>query len=410
MEIAELVDLVFDSPIRPFDWVIRRPNCKTGHRHSIYRLTAGQQQCPLGLPLYQSLPLGKGLQLMPFFGSFGRDKPGRCLVRHRSGAGGKDPLSGPPPPPLSPFRSKTIPSEQPTRKHAMPAPEASDRAGHAPGRGGRKRVRRGEEGSASSGRLPAGRPSAAAGEGIHPVGVEAAAHGHMPCWYRARGAPRSGGAASTAACGADRRANQADRASVGRTRIWTMIVDRTEIKADEATTSLYSAGHYIWAVLGPIGRVPLPLARYGYSKLRTPSLLVHSHRLRPPRRATVVRLGARDAERLYRSRFVHVEFFPADIGAVLGTFLAVVDRGGYEWRGIDHFLSSPPASWAVASAWDYGSVFRLECVYGLGGDDRDAALAAEAQFASIVNMARGTATAVAVEVAALDLLRSRIPH
>ncbi|OEL32904.1 putative N-acetyltransferase HLS1-like [Dichanthelium oligosanthes] len=200
--------------------------------------------------------------------------------------------------------------------------------------------------------------------------------------------------------------------------------------------------------------------RCGYSKFRTPSLLVHpvhSHRLKAPRHATVVRLGACDAEKLYTRRFAHVEFFPADIGAVLdnqhsqGTFLAIVDNtGGYEWRGVDHFLSSPPASWAVASAWDCGGVFRLEVrgasrlrrgaaaatraldrvakwlrvpsvpdffrpfagwfVYGLGGDGRDAAVAAEALFSSVVNMARGSAAAVAVEVAALDPLRSRIPH
>lgn len=199
--------------------------------------------------------------------------------------------------------------------------------------------------------------------------------------------------------------------------------------------------------------------RCGYSKFRTPSLLVHpvhSHRLRAPRRATVVRLGACDAERLYRSRFANVEFFPEDIGAVLdnqlsrGTFLAIVDGGGYEWRGVEDFLSSPPASWAVASAWDCGGVFRLEVrgasrlrrgaaaatraldrvakwlrvpsvpdffrpfagwfVYGLGGDGGDAAVAAEALFASIVNMARGAAAAVALEVAAMDPLRSRIPH
>ncbi|XP_062210282.1 probable N-acetyltransferase HLS1 isoform X2 [Phragmites australis] len=198
--------------------------------------------------------------------------------------------------------------------------------------------------------------------------------------------------------------------------------------------------------------------RCGYSKFRTPSLLVHpvhSHRLRAPRRAAIVRLGADDAERLYRRRFAQVEFFPADIGAVLdnqlshGTFLAVVDDG-YEWRGMEHFLASPPASWAVASAWDCGGVFRLEVrgasrlrrgaaaasraldrvakwlrvpsvpdffrpfagwfVYGLGGDGDDAALAAEALFVSIVNMARGKAAAVAVEVAALDPLRRRIPH
>jgi len=164
--------------------------------------------------------------------------------------------------------------------------------------------------------------------------------------------------------------------------------------------------------------------RCGYSKFRTPSLLVHpvhSHRLKPPRRATVVRLGARDAERLYRSRFAHVEFFPADIGDVLdntlshGTFLAIVgdEEGGYEWSGVDRFLASPPASWAVASAWDCGGVFRVakwlrvpsmpdlfRPFAGSGG--RDAALAAEAVFASIVSMARGRAAAVAVEVEAMD--------
>jgi hypothetical protein len=45
---------------------------------------------------------------------------------------------------------------------------------------------------------------------------------------------------------------------------------------------------------------------YGRSLLVHP---VHSHRLKVPRRATVARLGARDAERLYRSQFAH-EFFP----------------------------------------------------------------------------------------------------
>ncbi|KAG8073943.1 hypothetical protein GUJ93_ZPchr0006g46003 [Zizania palustris] len=202
--------------------------------------------------------------------------------------------------------------------------------------------------------------------------------------------------------------------------------------------------------------------RCGYSKFRTPSLLVHpvhAHRLRVPRRATVFRLGTGDAERLYSSRFAHVEFFPADIGVVLGnhlsigTFLAVIDDGsghGGEWRGAERFLASPPASWAMASLWDCGGVFRLEVrgasrvrraaaaasrsldraarwmrvpsvpdffspfagwfTYGLGGDGPDAALAAEALFASFVNMARGRAAAVAVEVAACDPLRRRIPH
>ncbi|CAM0871648.1 unnamed protein product [Alopecurus aequalis] len=204
--------------------------------------------------------------------------------------------------------------------------------------------------------------------------------------------------------------------------------------------------------------VRLFTARCGYHKFRMPSLLVHpvhAHRLRAARRAQVFPLDARVAEELYRRRFAHVEFFPADIGAVLdnklslGTFLAVVDDG-YEWHSVEHFLASPPASWAVASLWDCGGVFRLEMrgasrfrraaaaasraldraakwmrvpsvpnffrpfagwfAYGLGGDGENATLAAEALFASFVNMARGRAAAVAVEVAALNPLRRRLPH
>ncbi|KAF8662111.1 hypothetical protein HU200_056303 [Digitaria exilis] len=90
--------------------------------------------------------------------------------------------------------------------------------------------------------------------------------------------------------------------------------------------------------------------RCGYSEFRTPSFLVnpvHSHRLRPP--------ASRHRHPPGRPRRrAHVEFFPTDIGDVLandlsrGTLLAIVD----------HLLSSPPASWAVASAWNCGGVFR----------------------------------------------------
>ncbi|KQK23027.1 probable N-acetyltransferase HLS1 [Brachypodium distachyon] len=206
--------------------------------------------------------------------------------------------------------------------------------------------------------------------------------------------------------------------------------------------------------------------KLGYSKFRTPSLLVHpvhAHRLRPPRRVTaLVPLDALDAEKLYRRRFARdVEFFPTDIGAVLGntlslgTFLAVVVGAEdaskkFEWRGVEQFLASPPASWAVASLWDCGGVFRLEMrgasrarralaaasraldraakwmrvpsvpdffrpfagwfAYGLAGEGDEAPLAAKALLASFVNMARGRAAAVAVEVAACDPLRRRLPH
>ncbi|KAL6905442.1 hypothetical protein ACP4OV_003043 [Aristida adscensionis] len=105
------------------------------------------------------------------------------------------------------------------------------------------------------------------------------------------GAPREGGHrdAAGAAAGAVVRSMGAQYAYMA-----------TE-KANEASLRLFT-GHY------------------GYSKFWAPPLLVHpvhSHRLRRPRRATVVRLR----------RLAHVDFFPADIGAVLDNPLS----GGTSW-------------------------------------------------------------------------------
>ncbi|VAI22293.1 unnamed protein product [Triticum turgidum subsp. durum] len=118
--------------------------------------------------------------------------------------------------------------------------------------------------------------------------------------------------------------------------------------------------------------VRLFTSRCGYSKFRTPSLLVHPvfrHALKPSRRASIVRLEPRDAERLYRWHFAAVEFFPADIDAVLsnalslGTFLAL--PAGTSWHGdVEAFLAAPPASWAVLSVWNCMDAFRLESTIG----------------------------------------------
>ncbi|KAH7566686.1 hypothetical protein ACOSP7_023292 [Xanthoceras sorbifolium] len=109
----------------------------------------------------------------------------------------------------------------------------------------------------------------------------------------------------------------------------------------------------------------------GYSKFRTPSILVNpvfAHRLGVSSRITVIRVGASDAEALYRRKFSTTEFFPRDIDSVLnnkltlGTFLAV-PRGTYSsesWPGSDLFLSNPPESWAVLSVWNCKDVFKLE--------------------------------------------------
>jgi hypothetical protein len=97
--------------------------------------------------------------------------------------------------------------------------------------------------------------------------------------------------------------------------------------------------------------------RCGYTEYRKMSLLVHPvhwHRLKAPHRATVVHLSAHHAERLYRRTFAH-EFFPTDI--------------------------TTSARRRVSA-----STFTWWFVYGLTGSRRDAALATEAVFASIVNV------------------------
>lgn len=204
--------------------------------------------------------------------------------------------------------------------------------------------------------------------------------------------------------------------------------------------------------------VRLFTGRCGYAKFRTPSVLVHPvfrHDLAPSRRASVVRLDPREAELLYRRRFAAVEFFPSDIDAVvsnplsLGTFLAV--PAGTRWRGVEEFLASPPASWAVASVWNCKDAFRLEVrgapmlwraaalatraadraapwlgipsipnlfepfgmhfVYGLGGDGPGAPRLARALFRHAHNVARRAgARVVATEVGACEPLRAGVPH
>ncbi|MBA0717399.1 hypothetical protein Golax_005225, partial [Gossypium laxum] len=110
----------------------------------------------------------------------------------------------------------------------------------------------------------------------------------------------------------------------------------------------------------------------GYSKFRTPSILVNpvfAHRLPVSNRVTLIKLSPSDAESLYRRRFSIIEFFPRDIDSVLnnrlslGTFLAVPRGCCYTqetWAGCDKFLSDPPESWAVLSVWNCKDVFRLE--------------------------------------------------
>ncbi|KAL6894141.1 hypothetical protein ACP4OV_008239 [Aristida adscensionis] len=205
--------------------------------------------------------------------------------------------------------------------------------------------------------------------------------------------------------------------------------------------------------------VRLFTGRCGYAKFRTPSVLVHPvfcHALKPSRSAAIVRLEPREAELLYRWHFATAEFFPADIDAVLfnelslGTFLAVPSPGK-RWRGLEAFLASPPASWAVLSVWNCMDAFRLEVrgaprlmraaagatrlvdraapwlkipsipnlfapfglyfLYGLGGAGPDAPRLARALCRHAHNMARrGGCGVVATEVGACDPVRAGVPH
>ncbi|XP_051127207.1 probable N-acetyltransferase HLS1 [Andrographis paniculata] len=200
----------------------------------------------------------------------------------------------------------------------------------------------------------------------------------------------------------------------------------------------------------------------GYTKFRTPAILcqpVFAHRVKLPNRVAVVRLGVSDAETIYRRRFSSTEFFPRDIGAVLGnklnlgTFVAVPagSSAAAAWPGAAAFLASPPESWAVLSVWNCMDVCRLEVrgasrvrkalartsraldralpwlhvpsvpevfrpfgfhfLYGLGGEGPNAVKMINALCRLAHNLAKeGGCAVVATEVAGGEPLRLGIPH
>ncbi|CAA0832829.1 Probable N-acetyltransferase HLS1-like [Striga hermonthica] len=200
----------------------------------------------------------------------------------------------------------------------------------------------------------------------------------------------------------------------------------------------------------------------GYSKFRTPSILVQpvfAHRARADRRVSIIRLGSRDAETLYRQRFSCTEFFPRDIDAVLnnrlslGTFLAVPEGsygGAAEWPGAGGFLAAPPESWAVVSVWNCKEVYRLQVrgasrvrkglaratrvldralpclrvpsvpnvfgpfgflfLYGLGGEGPDAVRMMRALCGVAHNLAREEGCEVVAAEVGREPLRLGIPH
>lgn len=211
-----------------------------------------------------------------------------------------------------------------------------------------------------------------------------------------------------------------------------------------------------------LASVKLFTQKCGYSKFRTPSVLVNpvfAHRVSVSNRVTVFQLTPYDAEALYRRRFSTTEFFPRDIDSVLnnklslGTFLAV-PRGSYgsdSWPGSDVFLADPPESWAVLSVWNCKDVFTLEVrgvsrvkrafakttrivdkalpflrlpsvpevfrpfglhfLYGLGGEGPRAAKMIKALCGYAHNLAKECGCeVVATEVSSCEPLKLGIPH
>ncbi|KAL6013129.1 putative N-acetyltransferase hls1 [Asimina triloba] len=210
--------------------------------------------------------------------------------------------------------------------------------------------------------------------------------------------------------------------------------------------------------------VKLFTERCGYSKFRTPAILVQpvfAHSIRISHRAAIFKLPPSEAESLYRRRFATTEFFPRDIDAILanplslGTFVAVprahFPAAAASWPGVDCFLAAPPESWAVLSIWNSKEVFRLEVrgasrfrrtlskttrvadralpwlqipsvpevfrpfglhfLYGLAGDGPGAVGLMRALCGFAHNVAKeGGCGVVAAEVACCEPLKTGIPH
>ncbi|XP_040995153.1 probable N-acetyltransferase HLS1 isoform X2 [Juglans microcarpa x Juglans regia] len=211
-----------------------------------------------------------------------------------------------------------------------------------------------------------------------------------------------------------------------------------------------------------LASVKLFTDKCGYSKFRTPSILVNpvfAHRVPVSDQVTVIQLCPSDAEILYRRRFSTTEFFPRDIDSVLnnklslGTFLAV-PRGTYtteSFPGSELFFSDPCESWAVLSIWNCKDVFTLEVrgaslakralakttrivdrafpwlqvpsvpelfkpfglhfLYGIGGEGTRAVKLVKALCGYAHNLAKARGCGVvAAEVSSREPLRLGIPH
>jgi GNAT superfamily N-acetyltransferase len=218
-----------------------------------------------------------------------------------------------------------------------------------------------------------------------------------------------------------------------------------------------------------VASVNLFTDKCGYSKFRTPSILVNPVFAHPVKtsssKVTIIKLNPNDAELIYRNKFSTTEFFPRDIDSVLknkltlGTFLAVPKNGlgfgpnkwNWNWTGPESFLMDPPSSWALISVWNCKDLFTLEVkgasrvrrllakttrvidktfpwlrlpsipnffepfgfhlMYGIGGEGPEVMNMVKALCGFAHNLAmKNGCSAVATEVSSCDPLRFAIPH
>ncbi|KAL9241607.1 hypothetical protein vseg_015699 [Gypsophila vaccaria] len=200
----------------------------------------------------------------------------------------------------------------------------------------------------------------------------------------------------------------------------------------------------------------------GYSKFRTPSILVQpvfAHRAKISTRVKIIKLTPPEAETIYRRKFSTTEFFPRDIDAILnnrltlGTFIAIPRDAHVPsiWAGAETFLDKPPESWAIMSVWNCNDVWRLEVrgasrvgkglakttrlidralpflkipsfpelfrpfglhfMYGLGGEGPNAVKMVRALCGAAHNLAQDYGcSVVATEVASCEPLKAGVPH
>ncbi|KAI9109246.1 hypothetical protein K1719_019869 [Acacia pycnantha] len=106
--------------------------------------------------------------------------------------------------------------------------------------------------------------------------------------------------------------------------------------------------------------------KFGYTKFRTPSILVNPVNYNPLRISSnieIVRLKVDQVESLYRKFMGSDDFFPDDIDCILrnklslGTWAAYF-KGDSSW---DDFGNNGrvPSNWAMLSVWNSGKIFNL---------------------------------------------------